>query len=94
MEIEVLEKKKESIPAEVVAGMGPLAGEEESEESLLFDDLLGENSKKNAQKKEEIELTQRIVSKRREEIDLSGKIESRRRELLELEQKIEKLKDK
>ncbi len=94
MEIEALEKKKESIPAEAAAGMGPLAGEEESEESLLFDDLLGEKSKTIAQKKEELELTQRIVAKRREEIDLSGKIESRRRELLDLEQKIEKLNGK
>jgi len=94
MEIEALEKKKESIPAEVAVGMGPLAGEEESEESLLFDDLLGEKGKTNAQKKEELELTQRIVAKRREEIDISGKIESRRRELLDLEQKIEKLNGK
>ncbi len=94
-EIGALQSKKENIPKEkeeVPAGMGPLSGGGESEESLLFDDLLGEKGKTSAQKKEELELTQRIVSKRREEIDLSSKIETRRRELLELQQKIEKLK--
>lgn len=93
-EIESLQKEKEIIPKEAPAGMGPLAGGEESEEALLFENLLGEKGKTSAEKKQELELTQRIVAKRREEIELSSKIETRRRELLELEQKIEKLKGK
>lgn len=67
--------------------------EEKSEEDLLFDKLLGEDSKSDTKKKEELELTQRIVAKRREEIALSGKIEARRKELLKLEQDIEKFKN-
>ena len=67
--------------------------EEKSEEDLLFDRLLGEDGKSDTKKKEELELTQRIVAKRREEIALSGKIEARRKELLKLEQDIEKFKN-
>jgi len=98
-EIELLKQKKENISEELEAGKKAAAtagatAEDESEEELLFNNLLGESSKTSAQKKEEIELTQRIVAKRREEIDLSGKIESRRKELLNLQQKIEKLKEK
>jgi hypothetical protein len=94
-EIGLLEKKKEAIPVQVAVEGGVEETEEEgSEESLIFDDLLGEKSKKSAQKKEELEVTQRIVAKRREEIDLSGKVEARRKELLELERKIDNLKSK
>lgn len=43
-------------------------------------------------KKEELELTQRIVKKRREEIILSQRVEAKRKEELALERKIEALK--
>jgi peptidoglycan hydrolase CwlO-like protein len=45
-----------------------------------------------ALKKEELELTQRIVKKRREEIILSQRVEAKRKEELALERKIEALK--
>ncbi|MCK4396426.1 hypothetical protein KAW96_07495 [candidate division WOR-3 bacterium] len=45
-------------------------------------------------KKEELELTQRIVKKRREEIILSQRVEAKRKEELALERKIEALKKK
>ena len=45
-------------------------------------------------KKEELELTQRIVKKRREEIILSQRVEAKRKEELTLERKIEALKKK
>jgi hypothetical protein len=94
-EIELLSKKKETVSTEATFETETEEIEEEkTEESLLFDDLLGEKGKTNAKKKEELEITQRIVAKRREEIDLSGKVESRRKELLELERKIENLKNK
>jgi len=97
-EIELLKQEKENISKEIEAGKEAAAtagttAEDESEEELLFNNLLGESSKTSAQRKEEIELTQRIVAKRREEIDLSSKVESRRKELLELQQNIEKLKE-
>ncbi len=102
-EIELLKSEKESIPAQPATAAAPAATatattaeaakkEDKSEEALLFDKLLGEDSGKSAKKKEELELTQRIVAKRREEIALSGKIETRRKELLKLEQDIENLK--
>ncbi len=100
-EIELLKTKKITMPskaeleiAEAVTTVETKEEEERSEEDLLFDKLLGESSKKGAKKKEELELTQRIVAKRREEITLSGKVETRRKELMKLEQQIEKLKDK
>ena len=43
-------------------------------------------------KREELELTQRIVKKRREEIILSQRVEAKRKEELALERKIEALK--
>jgi hypothetical protein len=106
-EIKNLTEQKENISAEVetatataaAAAATPegateaVAEEEKSEEDLLFDRLLGEDGKSDAKKKEELELTQRIVAKRREEIALSGKIEARRKELLKLEQDIEKQKN-
>jgi len=88
-EIELLKSKKESIPAQATTTTAEK--EDKSEEALLFDKLLGADSKTSAQKKEELELTQRIVAKRREEIALSGTIETRRKELMKLEQEIEKL---
>ena len=101
-EIESLKQEKENIAKEiesskeaaVAAAAEASTKKDESEEDLLFDNLLGGGDKTSAQKKEELELTQRIVAKRREEIELSTKIESRRKELRELEQKIEKLKEK
>lgn len=45
-------------------------------------------------KKEELELTQRIVKKRREEITLSQRVETKRKEELALERKIEALQKK
>ncbi|TES93767.1 MAG: hypothetical protein E3J87_01580 [Candidatus Cloacimonadota bacterium] len=45
-------------------------------------------------KREELELTQRIVKKRREEIILSQRVEAKRKEELALERKIEALKKK
>jgi len=45
-------------------------------------------------KKEELELTQRIVKKRREEIILSQRVETKRKEELALERKIEALQKK
>ncbi len=94
-EIKNLTEKKESISAEAETVMAtmPAETEKKSEEDILFDKLLGENSKSDVQKKEELELTQRIVAKRREEIALSGKIEAKRKELLKLEQDIEKFKN-
>lgn len=97
-EIEQLKTQKESIPAEAAVATEVKEGEavkeeEKSEEELLFDNLLGNGGKGSAQKKEELELTQRIVAKRREEIALSGKIETRRKELMKLEENIEKLKN-
>jgi hypothetical protein len=101
-EIESLKQEKENIAKEIEASKEAAVAaaaeastkKDESEEDLLFDNLLGGSDKTSAQKKEELELTQRIVAKRREEIELSTKIESRRKELRELEQKIEKLKEK
>jgi hypothetical protein len=96
-EIGLLETRKETVSTQAAVETKTdevKAAEEKSEESLLFDDLLGEKGKESAKKKEELQITQRIVAKRREEIDLSGKVESRRKELLELERKIEKLKNK
>ncbi|MEO0294015.1 MAG: hypothetical protein ABIN61_07335 [candidate division WOR-3 bacterium] len=92
-EIELLEEKKKniSIPTEVEEAS---LEEVSEEEELLFDRLLGETKKKEAQKQEELELTQRIVAKRREEIDLSSRIEAKRKELLELQRKIDNLKKK
>ena len=107
-EIKNLTEQKENISAEVETATAAAAAaatttpegateavveEEKSEEDLLFDRLLGEDGKSDAKKKEELELTQRIVAKRREEIALSGKIEARRKELLKLEQDIEKQKN-
>jgi hypothetical protein len=105
-EIKNLTEQKENISAEVETATAAAAAtptpeevtgvsekEEKSEEDLLFDRLLGEDSKSDTKKKEELELTQRIVAKRREEIALSGKIEARRKELLKLEQDIEKFKN-
>jgi hypothetical protein len=94
-EIKNLTEQKENISfeAETAAPITTASEEEKSEEDILFDKLLGEDSKGDAQKKEELELTQRIVAKRREEIALSGKIEARRKELLKLEQDIEKHKN-
>jgi hypothetical protein len=92
-EIELLKTKKVTMPTEAelaTAKAKAKAEKEKSEEELLFDKLLGKSSKTSAQKKEELELTQRIVAKRREEIALSGKIEARRKELLKLEQDIQK----
>ena len=96
-EIEALKTKKVTMPtkAELETAATATKAEtkeekEKSEEELLFDKLLGTDSKTSAKKKEELELTQRIVAKRREEIALSGKIESRRKELLKLEQDIQK----
>ena len=101
-EIESLKTKKVTMPskAELETGTAKTTGKamtkeekEKSEEDLLFDKLLGASSKKpSAKKKEELELTQRIVAKRREEIALSGTIETRRKELMKLEQQIGKLK--
>lgn len=105
-EIETLKTKKVTMPSkaelETVAAAAtaaktaekPMTKEEKekSEEDLLFDKLLGGSSKTSAKKKEELELTQRIVAKRREEIALSGTIESRRKELMKLEQQIDKFK--
>jgi hypothetical protein len=45
-------------------------------------------------KKDELELTQRIVKKRREEITLSQRVETKRKEELALERKIEAIKKK
>lgn len=99
-EIELLEEKKETALAEAEQEARELEEEseeiqeeEQPEEVLLFEDLLGEKSKEKAEKKEELELTQRIVAKRREEIALSGKVEAKRKELMELEKKIGKLKE-
>jgi hypothetical protein len=92
-EIELLKNKKETIPAQAEVATEVKEKEEKTEEALLFDKLLGEDSEESAKKKEELELTQRIVAKRREEIALSGKIETRRKELMKLEQEIEKLKN-
>jgi hypothetical protein len=97
-EIEALKTKKVTMPTEAdiaTAAATTTKAEtkeekERTEEELLFDKLLGTDSKTSAKKKEELELTQRIVAKRREEIALSGKIESRRKELLKLEQDIQK----
>jgi hypothetical protein len=97
-EIESLATKKLTMPSQTeeleIAETKAPAKDERSEEDILFDKLLGGSTKKTAKKKEELELTQRIVAKRREEIDLSGKIETRRKELLKLEQDIKKLQDK
>jgi hypothetical protein len=96
-EIESLQTKKLTMPSQAeleVADTKAPAKDERSEEDILFDKLLGGSTKKSAKKKEEIELTQRIVAKRREEIDLSSKIETRRKELLKLEQDIKNIKDK
>ena len=97
-EIESLKTKKLTMPTqteelEIAETTAPVK-DERSEEDILFDKLLGGSSKKSAKKKEELDLTQRIVAKRREEIDLSGKVEARRKELLKLEQDIKNLKDK
>jgi len=99
-EIEALKTKKVTMPteAEIESAAAATKAEtkeekERSEEELLFDKLLGTDSKTSAKKKEELELTQRIVAKRREEIALSGKVEARRKELLKLEQDIQKLQN-
>ncbi|MBN1695518.1 hypothetical protein JW879_08980 [candidate division WOR-3 bacterium] len=99
-EIEALKTKKVTMPTEAELETPATAAKaqtkeekEKTEEELLFDKLLGTDSKTSAKKKEELELTQRIVAKRREEIALSGKIESRRKELLKLEQDIQKLQN-
>jgi len=100
-EIKNLTEQKENVSAELATATAvkpeesieTMKEEEKSEEDILFDRLLGEDSKSDSKKKEELELTQRIVAKRREEIALSGKIEAKRKELLKLEQDIEKHKN-
>ncbi|MEJ2356288.1 MAG: hypothetical protein P8Y62_10415, partial [candidate division WOR-3 bacterium] len=87
-EIKNLTEQKENISAEVETATEAAAAkptpevvtgvsekEEKSEEDLLFDRILGEYRKIDTKKKEELDLTKRIVSKRREEIALWGKIE-------------------
>uniref|UniRef100_A0A7C4Y4R1 Single cache domain-containing protein n=1 Tax=candidate division WOR-3 bacterium TaxID=2052148 RepID=A0A7C4Y4R1_UNCW3 len=84
-ELENLEKNikemKEKVPVE-------------NEEEALLGNLIGNNidARLEEKKKQEVELTQRIVAKRREEITISARIEAKKKELMELEKKIESLK--
>ncbi len=85
-EVQSVEEKIESIMSKAFEKTS------EGEEEALFANLFGEEGVKGSQRKEELELAQRVVEKRREEIALSGSIESKRKELVELERKIERLK--
>lgn len=78
-EIDNLQNQLENLKAQ--------AGVNMSTEEVLVGNIEG-------MKKEELEITQRIVKKRREEIILSQRVETKRKEELALERKIEALRKK
>ena len=64
------------------------------EEKLLFEKLFEDEDTSPEKGKEELELTQRIVSKRREEISISARVEAKRKELIELQRNIDESRHK
>lgn len=84
-------EEKEYLPEEMAEGTTVTKVEEEK---LLFEKLFEDEDKSPEKVKEELELTQRIISKRREEISISSRVEAKRKELIELQKSIDKSRHK
>lgn len=84
-------EEKEYLPEEMAEGTTVTKVEEEK---LLFEKLFEDEDTRPEKGKEELELTQRIVSKRREEISISARVEAKRKELIELQRNIDESRHK